>query len=142
MAIEPTHVTIDFRGLADKIKGRTREFVVEVVQNICTDIVKATPVKTGFLRSSWYAQIEHDGVAPPPISDTSGGKGLVGAVDFGQIVAEIQIGDVFRFSNGVSYAAFTEYGTSRMAPRMMVRSALLRAQTTADEVAARMARED
>jgi len=50
---------IDDAAIA-KLKGRVKEFCVEFIQDISEQVVEATPVKTGFLRASWYASLNSE----------------------------------------------------------------------------------
>jgi hypothetical protein len=87
-----------------KAKGLTRQFAIEVVQDINEAVVEATPIKTGFLRGSWYAGINNP---PKGGSDGSGGVGSLNMV-----ASQINLGDVYYAVNGANYAWFVEYGTA------------------------------
>jgi hypothetical protein len=87
-----------------KAKGRTQEFATEFIQDLNEAVVTATPIKTGFLRASWYAKI---GSEPPPGSD---GRGGVAALNM--VASSVKLGDVYYARNGANYAWFVEYGTA------------------------------
>lgn len=110
-------------------KGRTREFCIEFVQDLNEEVVRATPVKTGFLRASWWGSIG------TPIENAGGGS----VAQMNLVAAAIVPGDVYYAMNGAAYASFVEYGTVKMAPRAFVRGTVARAGEIADAAAARVA---
>jgi len=114
----------------EKLKGRVKEFCVEFIQDINEQVVEATPVKTGFLRNSWYAGLNSEPAGP-------GGTGGVAALTV--VAADLKLGDIYYAVNGASYAVFVEYGTSKMRPRAFVRGVIDRADAIAAAAAARVA---
>lgn len=125
-------IKVDFKlddAQFEKLNGKVKEFAVEVIQDINEAVVEATPVKTGFLRNSWYAGLNSDPSAP-------GGSG--GLAVMNMTLADLKIGDVYNAVNGANYAVYVEYGTSKMRPRAFVRGTIDRAQEFADAAAARV----
>jgi hypothetical protein len=121
-----------------KAKGRTREFCIEFVQDLAEEVVRATPVKTGFLRASWWASIG------TPTSAAGGGS--VAAMSL--VAAAIVPGDVYYMMNGAAYAMRVEYGfigqdslgrNYNQPPRAFVRGTVARAGDIAEAAAARVA---
>lgn len=110
-------------------KGRAREFCVEFIQDLNEEVVRATPVKTGFLRASWYGSLGTPSAAA--------GGGSVAQMNL--VAATIVPGEVYFAMNGAAYAAFVEYGTVKMAPRAFVRGTVARADDIADAAARRVA---
>lgn len=121
-----------------KAKGRQREFCIEFVQDLAQAVVEATPVKTGFLRASWWASIG------TPVANEGGGS--VAAMNL--VAATIVPGDVYYLTNGAKYARRVEYGfvgadslgrQYNQAPRAFVRGTVARAADIADAAASRVA---
>lgn len=112
-----------------KVKAREREFCVEFIQDLTEEVVRATPVKTGFLRASWWGSIG------TPIANAGGGS----VAQMNLVATTIVPGDVYYAMNGAAYAGFVEYGTVKMAPRAFVRGTVARAGEIADAAAARVA---
>jgi hypothetical protein len=86
---------------------RLRALAIESIQNMCEHVVIDTPVVTGNLRGGWQPSI---GAPSPPIEgrlDPGGGQALA---DLAVSLANLQIGDVLYFTNGVIYARRVEYG--------------------------------
>ena len=51
-------VKSDLKKLTKKLEGRTRAYVVEVMNDLAERIVVDTPVDTGFLQNSWWASLD------------------------------------------------------------------------------------
>lgn len=125
---------LDIDKFVEKAGGNLRRFTTEFVQDLNEEVVRATPVKTGFLRGSWWGSIgspSPQGGAPDPA-----GAGSVARMNL--VSAQLQGGEIYYAANGASYARYVEYGTDRMAPRAFVRGTVARAQQIADAVAARL----
>lgn len=86
-----------------KAKGRTREFAVEFIQDLNEAVVESTPIVTGFLRASWYANLN----GPPQATEGGGGVAVMNVA-----VSDLKLGDVFYAVNGASYAWYVEFGTA------------------------------
>lgn len=105
----------------EKAEGKTQKFIVNFLMEFNETLVYNTPVITGTLRGSWYADLN---AVPQAISGPRdpGGAGVLSRLN---IVAQlIKPGDTYHVANGTYYAIFVEYGTTRMAPRAFVRSTL------------------
>ena len=116
-------VSPDFRAIAEKTKRTVETAFHEVTQDVAEALIPATPVRTGFLRGSWFPSINTKDSTFEGTFDKSGAQTIA------RIALEIQtskIGDVFYILNGANYAKFVEYGTSRMAPRAFVRGTVNR----------------
>lgn len=73
---------------------------------ISENVVKATPVDTGFLRGSWQPSIGEPKSNPGTL-DPSGGKAITDVV---MIVNGMNLGDSFFMLNNAAYARRLEYG--------------------------------
>lgn len=98
----------------------------QVSQEIAFNVVKDTPVDTGFLRASWQPSLN-----APDVS-----KGGDPASKIGLVVTNIKAGDKFWMTNNASYAEFVEFGRSRMAGRFFTTKNV----TRFPEITARVAR--
>lgn len=127
---------------AVKAKGRMEALAREFCSDLAEEVVRETPVITGFLRNSWHASINAAPAHAGQDITAATGKGDVARVVMtgnGPAVANsIKLGDVFYFTNGASYAVFVEYGTSKMAPRSFVRRTVARAPQIAEAAAHRI----
>lgn len=129
--VDASNFNID--AFVEKAKGRTRAFVVEFVQDLNEEIVRTTPVRTGFLRASWYAALGSSAAAAggQPAGDPLSRMNLV--------AARLGVGDVFTAINGAAYARFVHDGTSTMHPRPWVATVIDRASLIAEAAARRVA---
>jgi hypothetical protein len=138
----PAKFFLDIEKYAAETKGRLDEFVSEVVQDIAEDIIRNSPVDTGFFRASWHANLNElpgIGLVNPAPADrvrAAAGKDPMASIIFA--AKDIKAGDVFYMMNAAVYAVHLEFGTSRMAPRAIVRSTLARADAIAAAAAQRV----
>lgn len=96
-----------------------------------SDTVKSTPVDTGRLRGNWQYTRETPAVGEIDKEDKTGS----------QVINEIAtkvggVGTVNYLTNNLEYAQKIENGSSRQAPRGMVRTNFLRIQRIIKQVAA------
>lgn len=135
--------TVNVEQWVAKSRGRMRSFALEFIQDINQAVVEATPVKTGFLRGSWWATLGAGGEPGPP--DPSGS---VSVSRMNLVAASLKLGDVYSAHNGAAYAARLEFGFEgkdslgrqyHQAPRAFVRGTLDRAEEFAADAAARVA---
>ncbi len=116
-----------------KANNNLRGFLVEFIQELNNAVVEATPVRTGFLRGSWF------GAVGTPPEDEEGSAGRTSVAEMNAAAVEMKPGETYYAVNTANYAAFVEYGTRRMAPRAYTRNAIARAREIADMVATRIA---
>lgn len=114
-------------------KGRSAAFSAIFIQDLNYNIVINTPVKTGFLRASWYASLG----SPPALQSnhTADPTGSTTIARCNLIAATMKLGQVYYMVNGASYAVHVEFGTKFMRGRRMVGSTLDRANKIAKEAA-------
>lgn len=129
----------DIGRFIEGARDKAKQAASEAIQDIAQAVVEATPVKTGFLRASWYAALN------------SPAQGQPGAGNVGQLTltaADIKLGDVYYMNNGAAYAMRVEFGfvgedslgrKYNQSPRSFVRSTLDRAPTIAEDAARRVA---
>lgn len=132
------------RAVCEKAKQDMAQVVVETIQDINEEIVRATPVKFGNLRGHWTASLG------APAAGTSGqadrqGAGTVAKLN--AVVAGLEMGQTYYAVNGAPYAARLEYGfvgadslgrTYNQPPRAFVRTTMARAGQIAEEALARI----
>jgi hypothetical protein len=119
------------RDLAGASLKSTRENLVrEAMIESLQKIVEQNPVRTGQARAAWVQSLEELGGTPPagwegpqPTGVETGRRLGTLSIDDGDEISRIEA------TNAVHYISYLEYGTSRMAPFAMVRSALLQLQT-------------
>jgi hypothetical protein len=87
-----------------------------------------TPVKTGFLRGSWYCTLNAPSIAQKDgvISDPMSGIALM--------LQSVRLGDIIYILNNANYAKFVNDGTSKMRGHHMVEKAVARAGDIAQKV--------
>lgn len=128
MANNPFTLRIDPKGL-DRAAQRTRRdseaMVRKIAERVFENIVRRTPVDTGWARANWVPSINEIDARSPGPGPKDGEP--VPAPDPGIISAVVQqgkIGDVFWLTNAVPYIRSLEYGHSKQAPAGMVRLSL------------------
>lgn len=100
---------MSFEDLA-KATGRKMDTVVaEYCQDVAFEVIKKTPVDTGFARGSWFATL--DGSKAGPKS---------GAATIGSILSQAKAGQLIFIGNNAEYIGALENGHSRQAPQGMV----------------------
>jgi hypothetical protein len=139
--IQEKFVAVDI----EKIKGRVKAFATEFVQDVGQAVVEATPVKTGFLRGSWWAKINGDAEGP----GSPDPSGSIAVSRMALVAAELQLGDKYTMNNGAAYAARMEFGfvgtdslgrKYNQQPRAFVRSTIDNAETIAEATAERVSK--
>lgn len=86
----------------DKVEGQIDALARQSCQETASEVVKATPVDTGFLRANWQPSIGDMKVTEPKI----GGSGA----DIALVCSGLKAGDTFHMMNNVAYAKRLEYG--------------------------------
>jgi len=112
-------VKSDLKKLTKKLEGRTRAYVVEVMNDLAERIVVDTPVDTGFLQNSWWASLDLPEAHPGAKEGVNGGRQALSVASV--VFNDTKIGDTVYFLNGATYARRIENGWSRQkAPQGMV----------------------
>lgn len=107
------------KRIIDNREGVTREiFAASCIQN-ADKVITRTPVKTGRARGNWNASINS------PDESTDDGRSAAQAQSNARSTANgLKLGDSFHLTNGLPYIRPLEYGSSKQAPRGMVRITL------------------
>ena len=134
--------SLNFAAAVNEWVKETQDRMVRVFRTaadlMVEDVIRRTPVDTGYLRASLTVTLD----APLPIRpEAKGGVPLPQAQPYSLTIAGAEIGDTIFGSFVASYAAYVEYGTSKMAPRRMVGLAAQSWQAHVDK-AVSMARAD
>lgn len=95
----------------------------KIALDIQRDVMLATPVDTGLLRSSWFV-----GVNAEPLDKPEKPDGAAPAAKAFQTLAGFKWGDTIYITNNQVYAWAIEYGHSKQAPAGMARVTLARYQ--------------
>ena len=146
----PIQTTFDVGNIARRSKVKLETAAREVLQDLALDVVKRTPVDTGFLRGNWQVSI----TAPPPSKLVDSGKPeavYAGSSKFPAVapqtvarvsseISRLDIGDTLYFTNNARYAAVIENGNANRRPRAMVRSAIANLDNIAQETITRIRR--
>lgn len=113
-------VTVNMGDAIRKTGRRLETVALEFTQDLAETVVTRTPVDTGFLRGSWFVSLGED------MATFAGEPDKSGALTIGRVsmdIARANVGtDIINILNSAGYADHVENGTSRMAPRAMVRS--------------------
>lgn len=137
-------VDLDLTKYAKDLEGKLDLFVQGVVSTLFNEVQEKTPVDTGFARANWQGGLAGL-LATPAISAAAAKKdpaaGRAAAArrrkENEDVVRQVaKAGVVLELSNNASYIAALEDGWSQKAPEGMVKTTLLNAQQTVDEVAA------
>lgn len=105
----------DFAGDMDALARQT-------CLTISENVVKSTPVDTGFLRGSWQPSLN-----APVVGE--------GVATIGAVASQVKAGDIYWMTNGAQYAPFVEFGTSRMAGRFYVTDNMKKAPSVVSKLA-------
>lgn len=122
---------IQLANWQNRFKGDLDALARQTCQQISLNVVRDTPVDTGFLRSSWQ----------PSIGQPRSGKGkenddgarVVSAVALTS--AQMRAGQKFWMVNNANYANYVEFGTSRMRARLFVTRNVKRAKSVVSRIA-------
>lgn len=100
----------------------------QTVQELSENVVRDTPVDTGFLRSSWQPSLGEPAKSEgAPMSGPAAASKVMSEV--GIIAAGMKAGDIFYMVNNAEYAPHVEFGTSKMQGRFFVTDNMKRAQS-------------
>lgn len=111
---------------AARIGERLKKHIESIFKALCLELDrelrKSTPVDTGFARANWV----------PSVASPHVGVGVAGAhaVGVGNVMSFKLSDGALWVSNGVSYVAILNYGTSSQAPPMWIEAAIDRAIAT------------
>lgn len=139
--------TIDISRWTEKVENNLDKFMLEFTQDLAEEVIKNTPVDTGFLRASWTANIGSPDTATR--GRYAGAKGGGEAVNGGSALSEastritanllgVKGGDTVYYTNNAGYGAYVEFGTQFQAGQGFVRNAVNKAPTLARNVARRV----
>lgn len=113
-----------------QLEGLARQTCLEISE----EVVRATPVDTGFLRGSWQPAIGEpqtkDGKPDPAGAQT--------IASVSAVANNVKPGDRFYMMNNASYASFVEFGTSKMAGRFYVQGTIKKWPMIVEKVAAEL----
>lgn len=146
----PIQTTFDAGNIARRSKVKLETAAREVLQDLALDVVKRTPVDTGFLRGNWQVSIN----APPSSKLVDSGKPeavYAGSSKFPAVapqtvarvsseISRLDIGDTLYFTNNARYAAVIENGNATRRPRAMVRGAVANLPNIAERTIRRIKR--
>jgi hypothetical protein len=146
----PLKIEFDASKVARRAKVQLDTAAREVLQDLALDVVKRTPVDTGFLRGNWQVSIN----APPPSKLVDSGKpeaAYAGSSKFPAVapqtvarvsseISRLDIGDTLYFTNNARYAAVIENGNATRRPRAMVRGAVANLPNIAERTIRRIKR--
>jgi HK97 gp10 family phage protein len=114
----------DLSAWAKKASGKLDALARQASQEVSFRVVQATPVDTGFLRSSWQPAIG----APKAAQGAAGGQAKA-----------IKAGDIYWMTNNARYAKFVEYGTTRMSGRFFTTDTASQWQSIVNKIAMELA---
>lgn len=126
----------DAERFARELGVSVEDFVRVVGQELTGEVIRATPVISGFLKNSWTAQLNAPSSKPLMDKQSTIPPDPVGEVNM--VFGAMDAGDVVYVTNGARYAYYVEYGTSRMTPRAFVRNTLNRLSAITQQAAARI----
>ena len=119
--------SIDLTKFATKFGIQSDVAARKIIFDIQSDVMKATPVDTGLLRSSWFVGIGSEPTAKASQADS-------GANARGQAattMAAFKWGQTVYLTNNLPYANFIEFGGSTVkAPAGMLRVTVARYQAS------------
>jgi hypothetical protein len=102
--------------------GRTLdEMVQKIAERMFENIVRRTPVDTGWARANWIPSITAPDVTSPGTPPPGKSAPPDALPKISAAVRQGKTGDVFFLTNSVPYIIPLEYGHSKQAPAGMVR---------------------
>lgn len=139
----PDQFMVSIDRWTEKAKLAPMVVVKETVQTMNNEIVEGTPVKSGFLRGSYFAALNRI-----PFGQGSPGLGGASSAAINAVVGQIKPGDTYIMGNTASYSRRVELGFVGIDSlgrryiqrgRYFMRSVLARANLIAEAAAARVA---
>lgn len=97
-------------------------FLLELTQRVALQIVRDTPVLTGFARASWFTSLNAPNAnhpSPPTASEAPNSVPQFAGLTFS--IMDVKVGDSVYIMNSAAYINRLEYGHSKQAPQGMVR---------------------
>jgi hypothetical protein len=86
-------------------------------QRVFENIIRRTPIDSGFARNNWDTSLNAPVDSPPKQgADPAGGDAITQVT---LVIGHGEAGDVFRLQNGVPYILALEHGHSQQAPAGM-----------------------
>lgn len=118
------------RVVARDLRQFTERTVKRLALNVNAELVKRTPIDTGWARANWVPNIG----GPYPITAGSREQAEAGRIDFGPqqgglaaIATTYTLGPEIHQTNNVPYIQLLNAGSSQQAPAAFVQAAILRA---------------
>lgn len=115
------------QAAGDKLDALVRQSAYEIAENVVRD----TPVDTGFLRGNWQPSIG----APQAIEKAPDPSGAGVVADIGLVFAQAKAGDRVYFLNNTEYGPFVENGTSKVPGRYFVADNVKRWPVVVEKIA-------
>lgn len=107
------------------VPKRVLEIQQRLALDLLTRVVLLTPVDTGALRGNWQVTISQIPTRVLKVKDKEGDKTIAKGTRKINSLKPNPRGYVIYLSNNMEYASYVENGTSKMAPRHMLRRALI-----------------
>lgn len=107
--------TADLEALVLNAQGRMEQLSRQVIQETCEQVVRNSPVLTGFFRGNWQPSI---GRPPPRQGDGLPSENTIDADKLSDkslqmlslLIAQFKLGQIFWFANNTKYGPRLEYG--------------------------------
>lgn len=110
--------SVSVKAWAEKIKSQMRRVTISAARELGSDIIEATPVRTGLARGNWQTVI--NGNISGPIERLSP-TGSEATEELFYNSEKLQLGALLRFANAVPYISDLEMGSSVQAPSFFIR---------------------
>lgn len=145
---DPMKAALAMRQFAAAGKELLAAAALEAVQDIAEQVIVRSPLKTGFLMSSWFATIGTPALEGIRGSAAGAGGAALSTARIAATLLDYQLGQTIWLQNGTAYAARLEFGfvgedslgrTYNQAPRAWVRGVIDEAPGIAVAAAARVA---
>jgi len=122
-----------------RVPVQLNRFIIAFASRCAEEVVvggafgPGTPVDTGYLRAMWYWSMNGGG-SSPALARAPGATFAAPTLDAADLL-DVVAGDTLELCNNTEYATYVELGTSRMAPRLFVRTVANAANAIAQQVA-------
>lgn len=113
---------LQVKKFEDKFTEKSKRLYQREARNLLYSLVDETPVQTGRLKANWRVGVGK--VNTYYDKDRFSPKGSVPRREGSKIISYLNVGQPVYITNRTPYAAYVNYGTSKMEPRRFVEKAL------------------
>lgn len=122
----------DFDDTIDVVFEKVEDITKLTLMELFKRVIEKTPVQTGRAKGNWQATIDKASNVKLDVEDKSG-KVTIDKV--AETTDKFELGHKIFLSNNLSYVQKLEYGSSKQAPKGMVRTSIQELNSIFDQMA-------